>query len=85
RYGFLLPSDVTRVYATTPGTPKDRVQTLRRAFSETLKDPKFVDETTKVNLEINPLTGEEVAKHVGEMFDINPSLKSKLASILAVK
>ncbi len=84
RYGVLLPSDITRVYATTPGTPKDRVQTLRRAFSETLKDPKFVDETTKVNLEINPLTGEEVAKHVGEMFDISPALKSKLAAVLAV-
>ncbi len=85
RYGVLLPSDITRIYATSPGTPKDRVQTLRRAFSETLKDPKFVDETTKLNLEINPLTGEEVAKHVGEMFDISPALKSKLASVLAVK
>lgn len=85
RYGVLLPSDITRVYATTPGTPKDRVQTLRRAFAETLKDPKFVDEATKANLEINPLTGEEVAKHVAEMFDMSPAVKSKLASVLAVK
>jgi tripartite-type tricarboxylate transporter receptor subunit TctC len=85
RYGVLLPSDITRVYATTPGTPTGRVQTLRRAFAATLTDPKFVEETTKANLEINPLTGEEVAKHVGEMFDMSPSLKSKLASVLAVK
>lgn len=85
RYGVLLPSAITRVYATTPGTPNDRVQTLRRAFAATLKDPKFVDETTKANLEINPVTGEEVAKHVAEMFDMSPALKSKLASVLAVK
>jgi tripartite-type tricarboxylate transporter receptor subunit TctC len=85
RYGVLLPSDITRVYATAPGTPKDRVRLLQRAFAATLKDPKFVEETKKAELEINPLTGEQVAKHVGELFDMSAPLKAKLASVLAVK
>jgi tripartite-type tricarboxylate transporter receptor subunit TctC len=85
RAGGLLPSTVTRVYATTPGTPKDRVKLLQNAFSETLKDKAFVAEAEKAQLEIDPLTGAEVEKAVAEMFDINESVKTKLNTILTSK
>jgi hypothetical protein len=58
---------------------------LRTAFAETLTDPDFVAETKKINLDINPLTGEEVKKIVDGLFKLNPSVVSKLANILAVK
>jgi hypothetical protein len=58
---------------------------LRTAFAETLTDPDFVAETKKINLDINPLTGEEVKKIVDALFKLNPSVVSKLANILAVK
>ncbi|HEV8343948.1 MAG TPA: tripartite tricarboxylate transporter substrate-binding protein [Candidatus Binatia bacterium] len=83
--GAVDVSSITRVYATTPGTPKDRVQTLRKAFIDTLKDPEFVAEAKKSNLEIDPLTGEEVQKTVAGLFNLNPATVSKLASVLAVK
>jgi tripartite-type tricarboxylate transporter receptor subunit TctC len=79
------PGAITRVYVTTPTTPKDRVQTLRKAFADTLKDPDFLAEAKKVQLEVNPLNGEEVGKIVDNMFNLNPAVVSKLASILAVK
>ena len=79
------PGAITRVYVTTPGTPSDRVQTLRRAFAGTLKDPEFLAEAKKVQLEVNPLSGEEVGKIVDGMFKLNPTTVSKLANILAVK
>jgi len=85
RAGGLLPSTVTRVYATTPGTPKDRVKILQNAFSATLKDKAFVEEAAKAKLEIDPLTGAEVEKAVGEMFNIDEGLKSKLNAILTAK
>lgn len=83
--GAINPSTITRVYVTTPGTPKERVQILRKAFQDTLRDPEFVAEAKKANLEIDPLTGEEVEKIVAELFNINPSTVSKLAAVLAVK
>ena len=83
--GAINPSTITRVYVTTPGTPKERVQILRRAFQDTLRDPEFVAEAKKANLEIDPLTGEEVEKIVAELFNISPSTVSKLAAVLAVK
>ena len=83
--GSVDVSSVTRLYTTTPGTPKDRVQLLRKAFIDTLKDPEFVAEAKKSNLEIDPLTGEEVEKIVGDLFNLNPATVTKLAAVLAVK
>jgi tripartite-type tricarboxylate transporter receptor subunit TctC len=83
--GAIDPSAIVRVYVTTPRTPKDRLQILRRAFMNTLTDPEFVAEMKKSNLDINPLTGEEVKKIVDSLFKLNPALLSKLASILATK
>ena len=83
--GAVDPAAIVRVYVTTPGTPKDRLQILRRAFINTLTDPEFVAETKKTNLEINPLTGEEVNKIVDSLFKLSPSMLSKLANILAAK
>jgi tripartite-type tricarboxylate transporter receptor subunit TctC len=83
--GAIDPSAIVRVYVTTPRTPKDRLQILRRAFMNTLTDPEFVAEMKKSNLDINPLNGEEVKKIVDGLFRLNPALLSKLANILATK
>jgi len=83
--GAIDVSSITRVYATTPGTPKDRVLVLRKAFVATLKDPEFVAEAKKSSLEIDPLTGEEVQKTVAGLFNLSPATVSKLSSVLAVK
>jgi tripartite-type tricarboxylate transporter receptor subunit TctC len=83
--GAIDPSAIVRVFVTTPRTPKDRLQILRRAFMNTLTDPDFVTEMKKSNLDINPLSGEEVKKIVDNLFKLNPALLSKLAKILATK
>jgi tripartite-type tricarboxylate transporter receptor subunit TctC len=83
--GAIDPAAIVRVYVTTPRTPKDRLEVLRKAFAATLTDPEFVAEAKKANLDINPLTGEEVKKTVDGLFKLNPAVISKLANILAVK
>ncbi len=85
RAGGIQPGAVTRVYVTTPKTPNDRVQTLRKAFADTLRDPDFLAEAKKVQLDVNPLTGEEVKTVVDDLFKLNPSLVAKLSNILTVK
>jgi len=85
RAGAIDPAAIVRVYVTTPRTPKDRLQILRAAFANTLTDPDFIAESKKANLDINPLTGEEVKKIVDELFKLTPSMRTKLAGILAPK
>jgi hypothetical protein len=47
-----------------PGLPADRVAALRKAFNDTMKDPKFLAEADKLHVEIEPMTGEEMAANV---------------------
>jgi tripartite-type tricarboxylate transporter receptor subunit TctC len=71
-----------RPFALPPGTPKDRVQTLRRAFQETLKDPAFVAEAQKAGLGLDPVTGEELEKMVADLFTLDPALVGRLKEVL---
>lgn len=75
-------SAIFRPYALPPGTPKERVELLRRAFIETLKDPEFLEAAKKSRLTIDPVPGEEVARIVAGLFDLPPSLAAKLRDTL---
>lgn len=80
--GVQEPSSIVRPYALPPGTPKERVQLLRKAFLETLKDPEFLVDAQKSRLEIDPLTGEELEKTVARLFKMDSGLVSTLKEIL---
>ena len=55
---ILMRQEAGRPFAAPPGTPADRVAALRQAFEETLKDPDFIAEAEKTQLEIDPMTGQ---------------------------
>jgi tripartite-type tricarboxylate transporter receptor subunit TctC len=81
KYGGHDPAMITRPYAVGPGTPKDRVELLRKAFVETLKDTEFLADAKKSRLDTDPLTGEEIEKIVAQLFKIEPSLVNQLKEI----
>ena len=57
KYGIHDTAVITRPYFLPPATPKERVQLLRKAFMDTLRDPEFVAEAKKSNLDIEPVAG----------------------------
>ena len=71
-----------RPYVLPPAAPKDRVEILRKAFMETVKDPELLSEAGKANLEINPGSGEELERNVKELLRLEPSLVARLKEIL---
>jgi tripartite-type tricarboxylate transporter receptor subunit TctC len=71
-----------RPFVVSPGTPKERVQILRKGLADVLKDPELLAEAKKANLDINPLDGAELEQRVKEIFSLNPSLVEKLKEIL---
>ena len=77
-----VQSASVRPYVVTPGTPKDRVQIPRKAFMETVRDPAFLAEAQKANLDINPDGGAELEQNVRDIFKLEPSLIAKLKEIL---
>ena len=80
--GIHAPSAITYAYSAPPGTPQDRIQLLRRAFWNTTKDPEFLAEATKANLDVSSIQGEEVAKLISDLFKLDPSIVSRLKEIL---
>jgi tripartite-type tricarboxylate transporter receptor subunit TctC len=71
-----------RPYVAPPGTPKGRVQILRRAFMDTMKDSAFLAEAKKATLDINVADGAELEQNVKDIFKLDASLIAKLKEIL---
>jgi tripartite-type tricarboxylate transporter receptor subunit TctC len=82
KYGGHDPATITRLYAVAPGTPKDRVQALRKAFAETMKHPDFIADAQKSKLDTDPLSGDEIEKIVASLFKMEPGLVNQLKEIL---
>ena len=68
-----------------PGTPRDRVRILRKAFVDTMKDPELLADAAKSKLDIEPVSAEELEKTVAGLFKLSPSLRAKLKEIFATK
>ena len=71
-------AEIGTAFFTSPNVPKDRVETLRRAFDATMKDPEFLAEAERTKLTIGPLPGEELQKLVAEVAALKPDILEKV-------
>lgn len=71
-----------RPFLAPPGVPADRVAALRTAFMDTMKDPEFLADAKKTKLEINPVSGEAVAKLVNEVYKTPKDICQKAGALL---
>ena len=85
RVGLHDVSTVVQIYTVPPGTPRDRVQLLRKAFQDTLKDPEFLAEARKAQLDVDPVSADEVAEIISGFAKLPPSLLGRLKEILLPK
>jgi tripartite-type tricarboxylate transporter receptor subunit TctC len=57
---ILIRQEMGRPFAMPPNVPADRVAILRQAFEATLKDPAFIADAARLQMEIDPLTGAQI-------------------------
>lgn len=72
------PLEFYRPFSLPPGTPRERVNTLRKAFRATMKDPAFLADANKSKLIIRYVSAGEIEKMVGELLSISPKAKKGL-------
>jgi tripartite-type tricarboxylate transporter receptor subunit TctC len=65
----VAPQALARPFAAPPEMPADRLAALRDAFEKTMKDPEFLAEAAKLDVDVNPLKGTEIEKVVRELYD----------------
>jgi tripartite-type tricarboxylate transporter receptor subunit TctC len=71
-----------RPYFVPPDVPAERVQALRRAFDATMKDPAFVADAAKLQLQVDPMTGEEVQTLVAQLAETPPDVVARVRAAL---
>jgi tripartite-type tricarboxylate transporter receptor subunit TctC len=65
---MVSPNTMGRPYFAPPDVPADRVAALQKAFDQAMHDPELLKEARKQNLDIDPITGAEMAKLVAAAY-----------------
>jgi len=75
------PAAIERPYAGPPGMPAEALDLYRRGFAEMVKDTKFRDEVFRLNLDLDPQSGSEVAKIVTAIVTARAAIVAKVKAI----
>jgi tripartite-type tricarboxylate transporter receptor subunit TctC len=72
-------SKIGMALAAPAGVPAERVAVLRKAFWETMLDPQYLAEASKIKLDVDPMPGDELERFIVKiMQDVSPELVAKL-------
>ncbi len=77
------PLGAGRPYFVPPGVPAERVAGLRKALMATFVDPVFVEEATKMGLDVkSPRTGEQLGALISRIYrETPPALVERLRKL----
>lgn len=75
-------TELGRPIAAPPGVPADRLTALRRAFDATMKDPGLLGDAKRQGLEVNAMTGEELAEVVVKLGKTPVAIVDKTEALL---
>jgi hypothetical protein len=53
-------SALSRPILAPPGVPADRIEILRNAFDQTMRDPEFLEDAKKSAMDIKPSSGKAI-------------------------
>jgi tripartite-type tricarboxylate transporter receptor subunit TctC len=81
-FDFLFaPQAMGRPFLAPPGLPPERLQMLRTAFEKTLKDPEFIKDAEKLNLEVEHVPGEKLQEIVDRLYALPRSVIDRAAQV----
>jgi tripartite-type tricarboxylate transporter receptor subunit TctC len=73
---------VGRPFFAPPDLPNDRKGALRKAFDATMKDPQFLVEAGKLDLEISPIAAVVVDEFLADMYRTPKEIVRKATSAI---
>jgi tripartite-type tricarboxylate transporter receptor subunit TctC len=74
-----------RPFFLPPNVPGARVEALRRAFDATMKDPAYLAEADKLKIDVEPLSGEQVAALVEQVSRTDPDTVARVRAAMENK
>jgi tripartite-type tricarboxylate transporter receptor subunit TctC len=73
---------VGRPFFSSPGIPAERKAALRAAFDATMKDPQFLAEAAKADIEISPLSAGTIETFLAELYKTPKDVAAKAAAAI---
>ncbi len=73
-----------RPYVVAPGVPEERVAMLRKAFMAAMTDNDLVAEAKRINLDIEPIAGEELQRLIAKLYATPQDLVDKARAAIAL-
>lgn len=80
---IFLQQETGRPFVAPPNVPQERLAILRRAFDATMKDPAFLAEAEKGQLDVSPLSGAAIEEMLTKAYASPPALVERAKAILA--
>jgi hypothetical protein len=74
-----------RPFVLPPGVPAERVAALRKAFVAAFNDKTLRAEADKMQLDVDPMSGDELQKLVADLYDTPPRLVERARQALTAK
>ena len=78
-----LPYALSRPFAAPPGVPAARAKALQRAFLEMQSDPEYLEDATKVSVDVSPIGADEVLRAIDRIAVAPPELLDYARRLLA--
>ncbi len=71
-----------RPFVLPPDVPRDRIEILRRAFDESMKDSALLDEAAKLGVEIDPVAGERINELLDKVYLASSDLTRRVRDLV---
>jgi tripartite-type tricarboxylate transporter receptor subunit TctC len=65
-----------------PGVPKERVDAIRAAYAQTLKDPEFIEAVLKQGLDLDPIGADELTDIVRGIYALPQAAVERARDLL---
>ena len=80
---MFIRQEFGRPFLVPPNVPPARLAALRTAFNAIMRDPGFIADAKKADMEINPVAGEELDRLSAQVRATRPEVAKRLRDILA--
>jgi tripartite-type tricarboxylate transporter receptor subunit TctC len=74
---YVSGADVGYSIYTAPGVPPAQLATLRKAFSEMLEDPKFIEDLKQLGSDLDPMSGTDLQAMIAETTVFPDSVRAR--------
>jgi hypothetical protein len=76
---MFTPQEAGRPFAAPPAIPADRATALRRGFDAALNDKALLAEADRAQIEIDPITGEDIEAMLVRLYDLPDDVFRRVA------